>query len=116
MAGCDVERIRARRCCVCVCACVTASRGLKLDVISFNAAMNAKGGKWQRAGELLEEMSGRWLKPDLISCNAGISACEKCGRWGFPTSSATTPQSAHVRKAATGSLRLPDVISCSASL
>ena len=57
---------------VSACACVTASRGLKLDVISFRAAMNAcaKGGKWQRAGELLEEMSGRWLKPDLISCSA----------------------------------------------
>ena len=45
-----------------------------LDVISYTTAMSAceKGGQWQRALELLEGMSQRDMKPNVISYNAAI--------------------------------------------
>ncbi|CAK0868361.1 unnamed protein product [Prorocentrum cordatum] len=78
------------------------------DVVSFGAAISAceKGGQWQRAlvllgvlretqvdldtrsleplGQalaLLRELRGLRLEPSVVSCNAAISACEKCGQW-----------------------------------
>ena len=37
--------------------------------------------EWERALELLEEMRERGLKPNVISCNAAMSACAKVGKW-----------------------------------
>ncbi|CAK0853897.1 unnamed protein product [Prorocentrum cordatum] len=40
-----------------------------------------KGEQWQRALALLSEMWEAKLEPDVISYNAGISACEKGEQW-----------------------------------
>ena len=57
--------------------------GLTFDVFSFSAAISAceKGGQWERALSLLDEMRERGVTPDVISFNAVISACEKAGKW-----------------------------------
>ena len=54
---------------------------LKLDVISFSAALSAceKGEVWRCALGLLAEMRERELKLDVISLSAALSACEKGG-------------------------------------
>jgi pentatricopeptide repeat protein len=53
------------------------------NVISFSAAISAceKGGQWQRALALLDEMRAKGVAPDVISFSAAISACEKGGQW-----------------------------------
>ena len=50
------------------------------DVISFSAAISAceKGGQWERALSLLEDIKSRGVEPDVISFSAAISACEQC--------------------------------------
>ena len=52
-------------------------------MISNSAAINAceKGGEWEKALELQDEMQQRRLEPDVISFNAAVSACEKVGQW-----------------------------------
>jgi pentatricopeptide repeat protein len=57
--------------------------GVAPNVISFNAAISAceKGGQWQRALSLLEEMRAAGVTPNVISFSAAISACEKGGQW-----------------------------------
>ena len=40
-----------------------------------------KGGKWERALSLRDEMRERGVTPNVISFNAAISACEKGGKW-----------------------------------
>ena len=40
-----------------------------------------KGGQWQRALELLEGMPQWALKPDVISYNAAMSACDEVCKW-----------------------------------
>jgi len=52
------------------------------DVISYSATISAceKGGKWEKALELLSEMENRNVQPDVISYSATISACEKGGK------------------------------------
>jgi len=32
---------------------------------------------------LLGDMVPTELEPSVISCNAGISACERCGQWSY---------------------------------
>merc|ERR1712151_1120289 len=53
------------------------------DVISFSAAISAceKGGQWERALSLLEEMRDMSVTRNVISFSAAISACEKGGQW-----------------------------------
>ena len=52
---------------------------LTLDVISFNAVISVckKGGQWQQALSLLEDMLTVGVTLDVISFSAAISACEK---------------------------------------
>ena len=51
-------------------------RGVEPDVISFSAAISAceKGGQWERALSLLEEMGRRGVEPDVVSFNAALDA------------------------------------------
>ena len=79
------------------------------DVISFSAAISAceKGGQWERALALLEEMRERAWSRNVISFNAAISACEKGGRWERALSLLDEMREAGVE---------PDVISFSAAI
>eukprot|EP00973_Karenia_brevis_P007863 1067095-Karenia_brevis.AAC.1 len=54
---------------------------LKLDVISFNAAISTceKNGQWQYVAPLFVEMRKEDLTPDVISFSAATSACDKGG-------------------------------------
>ncbi len=58
-------------------------RRLEPDVIRYNAAISAyeKGGQWEKALQLLDEMQQRRLEPDVISFNAALSACKNGGQW-----------------------------------
>ena len=58
-------------------------RGIKPNVISYGAAISAccAKGRWERAIELLREMSDAGVPPNTITFSAAISACEKAGRW-----------------------------------
>ena len=53
-----------------------------VDMISFSAVFSAceKGGHWQRALSLLEDMLKAGVTVDVISFSAAISACEKGGQ------------------------------------
>ena len=97
------------------------SSGVEPSVISYNAAISAceKGGQWEPALQLLEEMKSSGIEPDVISYSAAISACEKGGRRErvlelldeinaeslSQTSSRTAPPSVCVRMASQGSGR-----------
>ncbi len=45
-------------------------------VVSYNAAICVRMC-WKEALHLLQAMHHRLLSPDVISCNAAVSACEK---------------------------------------
>ncbi len=51
-------------------------------MISYNAAISAceKGGQWEQAMQLLQQMVKQGITPNVISYNAAISACEKVGQ------------------------------------
>ena len=51
------------------------------DEITYSSVINAcaKGGEWQRALGLLDEMRSRGLVPDEITYNSVINACAKGG-------------------------------------
>ena len=55
---------------------------VSIDVISFSAAISVceKGGRWQRALCLLDDMCKAGVTMDVISFSATISACEKDGQ------------------------------------
>ena len=57
--------------------------GVTMDVISFSAAISAceKGGQWQRALSLLEDMCKEGVTGNVIGFNAAISVCEKEDEW-----------------------------------
>ncbi|CAJ1415781.1 unnamed protein product [Effrenium voratum] len=47
------------------------------DLVSYNAAIRAcEGEQWAWALQLMEEMNSRALRKDVITFNAGMSACE----------------------------------------
>ena len=52
------------------------------DVITFSAAISAceKGGQWQRALALLDEMRAARVTPDVITFSAAISACARASQ------------------------------------
>ena len=56
---------------------------MALNVISFNAVISAceKGGQWQRALSLLDDMHRAGVTLNAISFNAAILTCEKGGQW-----------------------------------
>jgi pentatricopeptide repeat protein len=55
--------------------------GLK-NVFHYSAAISAceKGGQWEKALQLLEEMRAKDVEPNVITYNATTSACEKGGQ------------------------------------
>ena len=57
--------------------------GVAGNVIGFNAAISAcgKGGQWQRALSLLDDMRKAGATMDVISFSAAVSACENGGQW-----------------------------------
>jgi pentatricopeptide repeat protein len=57
--------------------------GVKPNVISYNAAIDAcgKGGQWQKAIELLHEMPQQGLVANLISYSSAVDACSDLGQW-----------------------------------
>jgi pentatricopeptide repeat domain-containing protein 1 len=58
-------------------------RGLEPDNITYSSAISAceKGGQWQQALALLDQMPEKGVTANVITCNAAISACEKGGKW-----------------------------------
>jgi pentatricopeptide repeat protein len=58
-------------------------RGLVPNDRTYNAAISAcaKGGQWQQALSLLQEMREKGVIPDRITYSAAISACGKGGQW-----------------------------------
>ena len=55
---------------------------IRLDVISFNAAMSAcNSDGWKDALQVFKDLKARRLEVDVISFNSAISACEKSQRW-----------------------------------
>ena len=50
-------------------------------MISYSATISAceKGSQWNHALQLLREMTGREVQPEVISYSAAISACELKG-------------------------------------
>ena len=85
------------------------TRGLKPDVITFNAAISAceRGGQWEHALELLTEMQTQGVTPDVITFGSAISACEQGGQWERALSLLTEMQTQGVE---------PDVRSFSAAI
>eukprot|EP00966_Prymnesium_polylepis_P093678 2167735-Prymnesium_polylepis.1 len=57
--------------------------GVEPNEFSFSASISAceKGGQWERALSLLDDMQRRGVRPNMFSFNAAISACEKGGQW-----------------------------------
>ena len=53
------------------------------NTITYSATISAceKGGEWQEALRLFNEMDGKRVPRDTITYNATISACEKGGEW-----------------------------------
>jgi len=57
----------------------TSGKGLVKTAQEISKA--AKQHQWQHAVALLAEMPGQKLQPDVITCNAAISACGKGSQW-----------------------------------
>ena len=57
--------------------------GVTVDMISCNAAISAckKGGQWQQALSLLDDMHKASVTVDVISFNTAIPAFKKGGKW-----------------------------------
>jgi pentatricopeptide repeat protein len=55
------------------------ARGVERDTITYSAAISAceKGGQWEHALRLHEEMEARGVKRNTITYSAAISACEQ---------------------------------------
>jgi len=64
----------------------TAS-GLRPNIFSYSTAISAceKGGQWQQALTLFQDMLEGGIRHDIISYNATISACEKGGSMATST-------------------------------
>ncbi|CAE8631090.1 unnamed protein product, partial [Polarella glacialis] len=64
-------------------AATAFSLGFVLRDVTFNTTISAceKGGQWQLALSLLDEMSKSKVWKDTVTYNASISACEKSGQW-----------------------------------
>ncbi|CAJ1346417.1 unnamed protein product [Effrenium voratum] len=56
-----------------------ADLGHRSNVISFSTAISAC--TWPLAVRLLEQMERQQVPPNVVSCNAAITACGKGGRW-----------------------------------
>ena len=56
-------------------------QGINPDAISFNAAMAAclKGGEYERALALLDDMPGAGVRPDVVTFGTAITACARGG-------------------------------------
>ena len=51
------------------------------SVVSWDAAISARGKKWQGAIGLLQEMVHHVLTPIVVSWSAAMSTCEKDDQW-----------------------------------
>lgn len=54
-----------------------------VDIISYNSTISAceKGGRWEVACMLLNQMASVQMLADVISFNSAFLACYQCGQW-----------------------------------
>ena len=54
-----------------------------MELISYSSTISAceKGGQWEKALHLFQEMKHNGIEPNIISYIATIGACEKGGQW-----------------------------------
>lgn len=59
-------------------------------MVTYSSCISAmeKGGQWEKALSLLDEMSAEGIPPETITINAAISACEKASKWQAVASAA----------------------------
>ena len=57
--------------------------GVKRNTITYNAAIQAcqRGGAWQEAVHLAQQMQAQRIPRDTITFNSLIRACEGAGQW-----------------------------------
>ena len=57
--------------------------GVTPDAYAINAAINAceRGGQWEEAEMLLQEMQALGLSPDRVTYNTAIAAAARAAQW-----------------------------------
>ncbi|CAE8603736.1 unnamed protein product [Polarella glacialis] len=93
----------------CQVLCLMQTERLCVDLIHYNVATRAcrRGGRWQRALEILGQMREMSIQPDDITYGTVISVCQAAGHWQLALSLLSTML---------GSKITPDVISYSATI
>ncbi|CAK9091985.1 unnamed protein product [Durusdinium trenchii] len=64
------------------------SSGMRPSVMTYNTLISAMGAHWERAIDLLWQMRSLGVQPDIVSCNAVITACDRAGVWQAALSAA----------------------------
>ncbi len=51
------------------------------ELVGGNPHRKERGQRWERALGIIEEMRKHAQVPDVITCNTGLSACQKSKQW-----------------------------------